>query len=199
MRRLARLAFVAFTVAACAPEPSGPQTEIPDPEDATDDAPRPAAVPTLVFLVRHAEKASDGTKDPPLTDAGDERAQCLARLLSDVAVTHVFATDLQRTQQTVAPLAKAAGVETTVLKAGDNEAVIDALDGLAPGSVAVVAGHSNTVPELAAAMGTPLPGLDEQGYIPHAQYDRLVEVVRGPEVHPTLVQLHFCAPSPSDE
>lgn len=199
MRRIARLAFVAFTVGACAPAPGGSQAAPPGSGVATEDGPRAPAAPTLVFLVRHAEKASDGTKDPPLTEVGNERAQCLARLLSDVVVTHVYATELQRTQQTVAPLAEAAGLETTVVAAGDNDTLTKALDGLAPGSVAVVAGHSNTVPALAASMGTPLPGLDEQGYIPHAQYDRLVQVVRDPQAQPTLVQLHFCAPSPSED
>jgi len=118
-------------------------------------------------------------------------------MLSNVAVTHVFATGLQRTQRTVG----SAGHRRRTGDHGDRrerQRRADAGTGRPrAGLGGVVAGHSNTVPQLAAAMGTPLSGLDERGYIPDAQYDRLVQVVRGREVQPSLVQLQFCAPGPA--
>ncbi len=191
-----RLVF-ALTIActACGTPPATAPTAQPEPSGNATPAPVAESETTVVFLVRHAEKASDGSKDPPLTEAGQTRADCLARVLGEVGVTHVFATQLQRTQKTVAPLAAAAGVEVVSLPAGDNAALIEQLDGLPPGSVAVAAGHSNTVPAIASEIAAPLKGLDDKGYLPHEQYDTLVEVVRAPGIAPRLVQLRYCAPS----
>ena len=186
------LLFAASLLASCATAPTNAVPTETTPLPANDAQ---AVAPTVVFMVRHAEKADDGTKDPPLTEAGKARADCLGRMFAGAGVTHVYATDLQRTEQTVSPLATALGLEVEALPAGDNAALIERLDGLPPGSVAVVAGHSNTIPAIAVELGTPLAGLDEQGYIPHEQYDRLVSVVRSPSITPMLVELRYCAPS----
>ena len=84
------------------------------------------AAPTI-FLVRHAEKASGpfvDKKDPPLSRAGQARALSLARLLRDTPFTAVYVTDLQRTQQTVAPLLRQRRLSPTVLPAKDTPALI---------------------------------------------------------------------------
>jgi len=191
------LPIVVALLASCATaEPTASTTPTsPAPEAAPSrETPEPV-LPTVVYLVRHAEKASDGTKNPPLTDAGKARAECLGRMFVHAGVTHLYSTDLQRTELTVTPLAIALGLKVEALPAGDNAALVERLDGLPPGSVAMVAGHSNTVPAIAAELGTPLAGLDEQGYIPHEQYDRLVSIVRSPSTKPKLVELRFCAPS----
>ncbi|MEM6995800.1 MAG: histidine phosphatase family protein [Myxococcota bacterium] len=196
MRRIVVASLLAVSACAtggdAATPPSTPPTSGAAPEPGDDAA---EAGSTVVFLVRHAEKASDGSKDPPLTEAGAARAECLARMLSDVAVTHVFATNYQRTQKTVAPLAAAKGLEVLSLAASDADALVQQLDGLPPGSVAVAAGHSNTVPALAARLARPLSALDDKGYIPHEQYDRLVEIVRAPGTTATALEFRFCAPS----
>ncbi len=54
---------------------------------------------------------------------------------------------------------------------------ISALRDLPPGSRAVVAGHSNTIPGLVSGLGGQLEGLDDRGHIPHDDYDRLIHVV----------------------
>ena len=192
------LPIVASLLASCATtaEPTASATPTTPTSSETSSAPPAEQVaPTIVYLVRHAEKADDGTKNPPLTEAGTARAECLGRMFATAGVTHLYSTDLQRTELTVTPLATALGLEVETLPAGDNAALIERLDGLAPGSVAVIAGHSNTVPAIAAELGTPLAELDEQGYIPHEQYDRLVSVIRSPSITPKLVELRYCAPS----
>lgn len=144
----------------------------------------PAAAPEqalTVVCVRHAEKAPDG-RDPALTPAGTERAAALARLLGHAGVTHVFASEFRRTRATVAPLAAAAGLTVTVVPAGDPAAQVAALEALPAGAVAVVAGHSNTVPGLVAALGGAIEGLAEhERYGPMLaddEYDRLFVVTR---------------------
>ena len=147
-------------------------------------------------MVRHAEKADDGTKDPPLLPEGTVRAACLAQVLSDVEVTHVFATDLQRTALTIEPLATSKALEVRALPASDIEPLAETLRALPEGSVAVVAGHSNSIPQLAALLGAPLGELNNKGYIPDTEHDRLIEIVlsHGVVAGPAT-QLRYCAPS----
>lgn len=192
------LPIVALLLASCATTAEPVASAAPTTTAAAETpsaAPAEQVSPTVVYLVRHAEKADDGTKNPPLTVAGTARAECLGRMFASAGVTHLYSTDLQRTELTVTPLAKALGLEVETLEAGNNDALLERLDGLPPGSVAVVAGHSNTVPAIAAELGTPLADLDGQGYIPHEQYDRLVSVIRSPSTTPKLVELRYCAPS----
>lgn len=147
-------------------------------------------------MVRHAEKANDGTNDPPLLSEGVVRADCLAQVLSDVQVTHVFATDLQRTALTVQPLAAANELQVQALPASDVETLAETLRVLPAGSVVVLAGHSNTIPSLTELLGAPLAGLNDKGNIPEQEHDRLIELVlvEGAVTAP-LVQLRYCEPS----
>ena len=48
--------------------------------------------PTMIYLVRHAEKAKDETSDPPLTQEGIDRAQRLAEILSDKEIDFIFSS-----------------------------------------------------------------------------------------------------------
>lgn len=111
--------------------------------------------PAAVVLVRHAETGGDTRtdRDPELSEAGEKRAAALAELLGHAGVTHLFASEYKRTQATLAPLAAAVEHEVQVVPARDAAAQIAALEALGPGSIAVVAGHSNTVPALVEALG----------------------------------------------
>jgi broad specificity phosphatase PhoE len=118
-------------------------------------------VPMTVYLVRHAEKqpAAPGAKpdkDPSLSDAGRKRALALVPVMADVELAAVFATELKRTQQTVEPVAKAKGLTVEIVAARDTPALAERIRALA-GKAVLVAGHSNTVPEIAAALGASDP------------------------------------------
>jgi broad specificity phosphatase PhoE len=63
-----------------------------------------AAPPATVIVVRHAEVAAR-TTDPPLSEAGMERARTLASMLAASGVKAVYVTEFARTQQTAQPLA----------------------------------------------------------------------------------------------
>jgi phosphohistidine phosphatase SixA len=137
-----------------------------------------------VFLVRHAEAQHGTGSDPGLSPKGEGRAYDLARLLSSVGVTHLFATEYQRTQQTLAPLAQESRLEVTVVSARDPEAQITSLRALEPGAVAVVAGHSNTVPTLVQMLGGSMQGVEETQHglmFDESEFDRLVLVVLQPQ------------------
>lgn len=117
-------------------------------------APQPAAGVTFV-VVRHAEKATDDPRDPMLTDAGRARADTLAASLADESLTAVYATAYRRTQQTAAPSASAHGlmVITYDSKQGAADFAAQLKRTHTDGTVLVV-GHSNTAPEIAAALCT---------------------------------------------
>lgn len=136
--------------------------------------------PTLVFVVRHAEKAKDDRRDPSLSETGRRRAQALARLLSAAEVTHLFSSQFRRTQQTLAPLAKQQKLKIREISAGEPDKQVKALQQLPPGSVAVLAGHSNTVPELIRLLGGNVNELlrrEDGGWLNDDEYDRLFLVI----------------------
>jgi len=138
--------------------------------------------PVTVCFVRHAETAASTRTggDPDLSEKGRERADCLARLLSKAGVTHLYASQAMRTRQTLAPLAAALALEVEVIGAQEGERQVQAVKSLPPGSVAVVAGHSNTVPSMVAALGGEIADLVESerygSMFDHDSYDRLILV-----------------------
>ena len=147
----------------------------------------PGPGPVIVYLVRHAEKAEDGTDDPPLTLAGRIRVRVLRQLLADASVTHVYTTDLKRTRDTARPFADALGVEPTVYDPRRLE-LLAATIRETPGTH-FVAGHSNTTPTLVAALGgNPFDPIDEM------EYDRLYIVVISPGQPPVTTLLRFGEP-----
>jgi phosphohistidine phosphatase SixA len=115
-----------------------------------------------------------------LSEEGAARAARLAKLFAHAGVTHVFSSEFKRTQLTAGPLAKAAGKEIVVVSARDTKAQLEQLRALPAGSVAVVCGHSNTVPGMATALGGKLERLEQHpqygGMLPHSDYSRIYVV-----------------------
>lgn len=134
-----------------------------------------------VIVVRHAEKAAEGGKDPALSALGEDRARRLAATLGPSRVTHLFASEYRRTQQTLAPLAAKHGLEIAVRPAADHAALARELLGRGDGSLAVVATHSNVIPGLVRALG----GAGLAGVAPDAEalaeddFNRLVVLAFG--------------------
>jgi len=124
---------------------------------------------TTVYLVRHAEKSIVGD-DPVLTEAGRQRALELASLLHGARIDAIYSTDFARTRQTAAPLAEQLGQEIRIYDWNRMNELASAL--IRAGGRYLVVGHSDTTPELVAALGgEPGPAIDEP-----AEYDRLYVV-----------------------
>ena len=143
------------------------------------------ATPSIVYVVRHAERAdSNGVaeKDPALSAAGKARARALAGLLQDAKITALYATEFRRTQDTARPLADALKIPITVIPATETAALMEKLKG-ASGN-ALIVGHSNTVPAIIKALG-----VSEPVTLGESEYDNLFLVVTEPS--PRLVRLHF--------
>ena len=122
------------------------------------------------YVVRHAEKASDGD-NPPLTEQGSARAEALRDLLTDQPIAAVYSTPYLRTTRTVQPTADAHGLEVTTYDPGGDlpaDLIAQHTD-----QTVLIAGHSNTVPAIVGGLGAELP--DE---IPHERYGDLWLVTR---------------------
>ena len=106
-----------------------------------------------IFIVRHAEKASVTEPNTPLSLQGEDRALALARLLRSAAVSHVFATHLQRTQQTAANVAEQRRLAPIIVHADKTAELVVRLRALPPDAVALVVGHSDTIPAILTGLG----------------------------------------------
>ena len=136
----------------------------------------------VVFVVRHAEKASATGKDPDLSLQGRKRADALANILKDSQITSVFVTEFKRTQQTAVPTAKATKVTPAVIPANDLGTLVQRLR--ASDGNALVVAHTNTIPDLLKALGIALPVS-----IPEDDYTEIFAVVIGDT--PQLLRLHY--------
>ena len=136
----------------------------------------------VIFIVRHAEKATTGGKDPDLSVEGQKRADALAQILKDSKITAVFVTEFKRTQETAAPTAKAAHVSPTVVPANDVGALVEKLRAL--NANALVVGHGNTIPNLLRALGIATPVS-----IPEDDYTEIFAVFVSDT--PQLLRLHY--------
>ena len=125
---------------------------------------------TTVLLVRHAEKAGE-TVDPPLSAEGQARAQTLTHVAGDAGVIAVYATQFVRTQQTVQPLATLLGVSVTEVSASDVAGLVDQVLADHSGEVVLIAGHSNTVPDIVVEFGA-----DPISLIAENEFDNLFVV-----------------------
>jgi phosphohistidine phosphatase SixA len=141
----------------------------------------------LAFIVvRHAEKA-DASRDPPLSRDGHARARQLAERLAATPLVAAYATQYQRTRQTAQPAADAQRVPVTRYDAGipaaDFARQLRAVH--ARGNVLVV-GHSNTAPEIAAALcGCAVAPMDD------AEYGRYLLIRIGADGRATLEVSRF--------
>ena len=104
-----------------------------------------------LYLVRHAEKQSDGSRDPELTEMGKNRAVQLGKWLQDKNIVDVWTSDYKRILGTANPLLTELGLEVNIYHPGKLTALAEQLRNNHHN--AFVVGHSNTVPELIANLG----------------------------------------------
>jgi len=111
----------------------------------------PSWCAVTVILVRHAEIPA-GQKDPSLTPEGKARAQLLAAMLRSTPLAKIFVSDFRRTQETAQPVAAISHVQLE--KRTKPEDLVAAIHAVSSGTI-LVAGHSNTVPQVISALGGP--------------------------------------------
>ena len=130
---------------------------------------RAQAGPSLVVLVRHAEKASPTDPDPSLSEAGKARALALVEALANTTPSAIIVSSRKRTAETGEPLSAKLGIREQVISlegstpAAHITAVANAVR--KQKGVVLVVGHSNTVPAIIKALGGPaLPDICDASY-----------------------------------
>ena len=130
-----------------------------------------SATTTTIVLVRHAEKQVGAITDAPLSPEGEIRASRLAQLLGGSEefgrISKIYVTNTRRTQQTAAGVALRLGLTPEVIDAKTDSAEL-ARRALREnrGHRALIVGHSNTVPEIVAALTRTnnVPAMDEDEF-----------------------------------
>lgn len=164
-----------------------------EPAQATAAAPAgEPSRPRTVILVRHAEKATDDPRDPSLSETGVERAAALLRLLGETKVTHVWTSEFKRTIATAKAVVEKHKLTAERLPGKEPLMLAARLAEMSEGSVALVVGHSNTVPAVAKALGAPLSNLAKGTDLRDDEYDRFVVITfaRGGEPA-SLLELRY--------
>ena len=125
-----------------------------------------AAQPSLVVLVRHGEKATEGGNDPSLSEAGKARAQALADALAMTTPSTIIVSSLKRTAETAVVVSAKTGIMPTVIPISGATHVADVAAAVRKATgVVLVVGHSNTVPAIVTALGGPkLPDICDASY-----------------------------------
>jgi phosphohistidine phosphatase SixA len=141
-----------------------------------------------IYLVRHADKISDET-DAPLSDAGRRRAECLANTLADAQIQQIFTSDLQRTQQTAAPLAEKLHLKPVAIPLSNPDELVEAIRSGKATNLLVV-WHDATLPKVMRALGAPAITP-----IAHTEYDRFfILTLAADKTHPQprFTALRYC-------
>jgi len=148
--------------------------------------------PTVVILVRHAEKdrSNPTASNPDLTAEGQRRARDLARYIRGRRVRAIITTQLKRARQTAAPAAEAFHVTPEIYTAtGDGERTGREMAELVRrhmGQAVLVVGHSNTIPATIEALGGP-----KVAEICDSAFSNLFILVIRPGSAPTYNHTHY--------
>jgi phosphohistidine phosphatase SixA len=138
MKRRGLIALAAAMVAAACSLPVPPQ---PGPE---------------FYVMRHLHKA-EGSADPGLSAEGRRQAQLLVNRFGDQPPAVIYVTNTRRARETAEPIATKLQLEPRVYDPRDTAGLVSDL--MKDPNPALIIGHSNTVPEIVAALGgtRPLP------------------------------------------
>ena len=141
---------------------------------------------STIFVVRHSDRGPE-EPDAALTALGLKQAEAIGSLLSDAHVTHIYTTELIRTQQTAAPTAKRSGVKPVVVGQQKFDELIQRVRETArPGESTLVVGHRATVPRIVKA----LTG-KEIAPLASGEFTRLVVVTLFPGGESSVVTLRY--------
>lgn len=138
-----------------------------------------------IYVVRHAERADDSA-DAELSSEGMRRSNNLSALLASAGVSRIFTSERKRTIQTAAPLARALRIESAIVNASDEDALIQRVQASRPADRVLIVGHSNTVPSILRRLG-----VKETITIPDNEFDNLFIVVPHKDATPVLLRLKY--------
>ncbi len=139
----------------------------------------------VVFLIRHAEQVQD-VEDPPLTDAGQQRAKTWANILRDADLKVIYTSKKRRTMQTGQPIAEALKVPMETMSRKDVQGLVDRVHNEHADDAVLIISHTRTLPKLVKAFGS-----SGDGTINRDDYDNLFVIVPKEEGAVTMLRLRY--------
>jgi len=122
----------------------------------------PAAAQGNVYVMRHLNTPA-GQQDPDLLPEGQRAAEALVAWFQGERPAAIYVTDYRRTRQTVAPLAARLGLTPILYDPRDTPGLVARVR--AEHGPVLIVGHSNTVPDIVAALGGARPApLDHEDF-----------------------------------
>lgn len=141
---------------------------------------------TTFILSRHAETTGIGT-DPSLSNAGQERATELARILKNTKIQAVYSTNYNRTKETSSKVASNYGLSTQIYDPAKLDELVNTILQQFHSQVVYIAGHSNTTNVLLNI----LVGTNIYSTIPDSEYDNLYIVQVSSKGHAKVLHLKY--------
>ncbi len=138
-----------------------------------------------VYLIRHAEQVLD-VEDPPLTDAGQQRAKAWAGILRDAGIKVVYTSKKRRTKQTGEPIAEALNIPLETMTRRDVAGLVDRLRTRHADDAVLIVSHSRTIPKLLKELGH-----SEDVTIELDDYGNLFIIVPQGESDPLVLRLRY--------
>lgn len=141
---------------------------------------------SVVFVVRHAERADAKDDASLLSRKGKKRAQALRAVLAGVPLKAVYTTEYKRTQQTGEPTAAARGMTLTVTDSEKAAELAASLKALPAEEDVLVVGHTDTIPDILKGLG-----VAAEVKIPPDEYDNLYLVTPRKDAPPLFHRLKY--------
>lgn len=159
-----RLLFVASLLLMGCQQPNSNKTD-----SSINDS---AELSGVYYLIRHSEKdrSNPENDDPELTSAGRKRADLWRRYFDSIPLTGLYSTGFKRTLQTIIPTAASKSLNPIIYPPHD--LLNDDFFTRSNSGFWLIAGHSNTIPELTNA----LMRIDSLEDIPDTLNSRLYRV-----------------------
>lgn len=158
-------------------------------EDSRVEAISEKPIDKVFYLIRHAEKDSIPKDNPRLTETGDKRAVEVSDIFRQTRIDDIYSTMYTRTLWTVDTLSKAKGISIKPYDPSELKAFAESLRNNNLMKSALIVGHSNTTPQLAAFLANKDTETVEQ--IDEKEYDKLYIVVIHEDETADLKTLRF--------
>ena len=123
-----------------------------------------------IYLIRHAEKQADGSKNPHLTPKGIARAERISKMLEEKDIVSIYSSNYKRTIETSQPLATKLDLEITIYNPSNLKQFAKSV--LKTQGNVLIVGHSNTTPKLSELLGG-----KSFGKIDELEYDRIYQLI----------------------
>ena len=142
-----------------------------------------------IFLIRHAEQMLD-VEDPPLTQAGHERAKAWAGIFEKAGIKKVYTSKKRRTKQTGESIAQALNIPLESIPRKEVTRLVDKIRTQNAGERVLIVTHSRQMPKIYKELGLSTE-VTEKATFTRAEYGNLFIFVPDGDDGGMVLQLRY--------